>query len=101
LSRGLFLKPPPPPPPLGEPEGGGGGGECLEERDLETEFLNHVVKTRLTSFSGTGRTRARIFVRLGEVDVFGKSLKRLVFFNFIFAFIVSTEHIVFTFIPLD
>ena len=42
-------------------------------------FFSRVVKTGLTSFSGSDRTRARIFVRFGEVDVFGKSLKRVVF----------------------
>ena len=45
-------------------------------------FFSRVVKTGLTSFSGSDRTRALIFVRFGEVDVFGKSVKRVVFFSF-------------------
>jgi len=70
---------------------------CLEERDLQTAWLrdifSRVVKAGLTSFFGSDRTRERIFVRFGEVDVFGKSLKRVVFFSFIFVFIAPTEHL--------
>ena len=48
--------------------------------------------TGLTGFSGSDRTRALIFVRFGKVDVFGKSLKRVVCFSFIFVFIIPTKH---------
>ena len=43
------------------------------------DIFSRVVKTGLTSFFGSDRTRAQIFVRFTEVDVFGKSLKRVVF----------------------
>jgi len=56
-------------------------------------FFSRVVKTGLTSFSGNDRTRAWIFVRFREVDVFGKSLKRVVCFSFIFVFIVPTKQV--------
>ena len=43
------------------------------------DIFSCVVKTGLTSFFGSDRTHARIFVQFGEVDVFEKSLKRVVF----------------------
>ena len=43
------------------------------------DIFSCVVKTGLTSFFGSDRTRPQIFVRFREVDVFGKSLKRVVF----------------------